>query len=200
MSIWYLNRCPAKRTCWHVHPSKFQISLRICEIWSEPSIDAIWVAKVSSFIQGDNYVWLNSIDAQSALNIRWTYIQNLQMGRSRRFHQEKRGDDNIFKSSTYYRKGLYDPLSKGVYTSISKENGQELIQSSASPDHGQLMEKVIKQKNKAHTREPRGQPFPSSHLWLPRGRGLELLSPPLAPLICFLMLVTCLFTVLPSIQ
>ena len=35
---------PAKCTSWHARPRKTQISLRIIAVWSESTMDTIWVA------------------------------------------------------------------------------------------------------------------------------------------------------------
>ena len=43
----------------------------------------------------------------------------------------------------------------------SKGKDQESIQSSTTPDQGHHMGKWQKHKKTQHTREPRGQPFPS---------------------------------------
>ena len=44
---------------------------------------------------------------------------------------------------------------------LSKEEDQESIQSSITPDQRHYMGKSQKHKKTSHTREPRGQPFPS---------------------------------------
>ena len=37
-----------------VHPSKTQISLRVHAVWSESSIDSLWLTKGQTFIQAEN--------------------------------------------------------------------------------------------------------------------------------------------------
>ena len=46
-----LSKCPAKSTSWHGRPAKTQISLRICAVWSESWMGALWVAKGTKFLQ-----------------------------------------------------------------------------------------------------------------------------------------------------
>ena len=43
-----------KPTKWHVRPTKTQISLGICPIWSESLLCAQWVAKDPSFLYADS--------------------------------------------------------------------------------------------------------------------------------------------------
>ena len=42
-----------KRIFGHVHPAKIQISLRICPVWSESSLDAFWTAKDAKILHTD---------------------------------------------------------------------------------------------------------------------------------------------------
>ena len=43
-----------KPTYWYVHPTKTQISLGICPVWSESSLCAQWVAKDPTFLHADS--------------------------------------------------------------------------------------------------------------------------------------------------
>ena len=43
-----------KPTFGHVRPAKIRISLRICAVWSESSLDAFWIAKNTKFLHGNN--------------------------------------------------------------------------------------------------------------------------------------------------
>ena len=39
-----------KHTFGHMRPAKIQIGLRIRTVWSEPSLDAFWIAKDAKFL------------------------------------------------------------------------------------------------------------------------------------------------------
>ena len=42
-----------KPTKWNVHPAKTQISLGICQVWSESSLNTLWVAKDPKLLHAD---------------------------------------------------------------------------------------------------------------------------------------------------
>ena len=63
-----MNPYVRKRTFWHVHPTKIQISLRIRAFRSESSLSAWW-----------NFAFLTiqnppSANAQADLNFRWAHM------------------------------------------------------------------------------------------------------------------------------
>ena len=49
-----MSRYPAKGTSRHVRPSKTQISLHISAVWSESSMNTLWVAKAPTFLQAED--------------------------------------------------------------------------------------------------------------------------------------------------
>ena len=56
-----------------VRPSKTQISLGICPVWSESWHCAQWVAKDQSFLHADSKDWSVWADAQADLSLPWAH-------------------------------------------------------------------------------------------------------------------------------
>ena len=52
--------------------AKIQISLRISAGWSESSLGAFWIAKVS--LCGQRRLWSDCVDAQADLSLRWAHF------------------------------------------------------------------------------------------------------------------------------
>ena len=56
-----------------VRPTKTQISLGICQVWSESSLCAFSVAKDQSYLHADREDWSDWADAQADLSLLWVH-------------------------------------------------------------------------------------------------------------------------------
>ena len=63
-----------KHTLWHVCQVKIQISLHICTVWSEFSMDTFWKAMDAKFFHKDNEDWSDCAEIKADLSLRWAYV------------------------------------------------------------------------------------------------------------------------------
>ena len=73
----YISLSVRKRTFGHVRPAKVQISLRICTVWSESSLDAFWIAKDAKFLHADNS---DSDQTARMRSLIWDFVGRMSEG------------------------------------------------------------------------------------------------------------------------